>query len=93
MQHVSKRYRTENRRRKVRRTLLFVLIVFVIVCIVIVILKKPSYGMIPMFFVGWIIMTIVLKNTEEKWLLDLYGKEYADYKKRVNRCIPWKRKR
>jgi len=27
-------------------------------------------------------------NTEEKWLKDLYGKEYIDYCKEVNRCIP-----
>ena len=40
--------------------------------------------------INWIILTIVLKNTEEKWLADLYGKEYEDYKKRVNRCVPFK---
>lgn len=40
----------------------------------------------------WAIMTVTLINTEEKWLLNLYGDEYAEYKKRVNRCIPWKRK-
>ncbi len=28
----------------------------------------------------------------EKWLLDLYGNEYAEYKKRVNRCISWQRR-
>ncbi|MCR5651039.1 MAG: isoprenylcysteine carboxylmethyltransferase family protein [Lachnospiraceae bacterium] len=39
--------------------------------------------------IDWAVMTIVLINTEEKWLTDLYGKEYEDYKKRVNRCIPW----
>lgn len=39
--------------------------------------------------VNWLIMTVVLRNTEEKWLLDLYGDDYAAYKKRVNRCIPW----
>ena len=39
--------------------------------------------------VNWAIMTIVLKRTEEKWLLGLYGQDYADYLKRVNRCIPW----
>ena len=42
---------------------------------------------LPVLF--WIEMTIVLKNTEEKWLLGLYGQEYADYCKRVNRLIPW----
>ena len=39
--------------------------------------------------INWCIMTVVLKNTEEKWLADLYGEEYEKYKKRVNRCIPW----
>ncbi len=48
--------------------------------------------MIPVFFINWGIMTIVLINTEEKWLADLYGAEYENYKKRVNRCIPWKRR-
>ncbi len=47
--------------------------------------------LIPIFFVNWIIMTIVLINTEEKWLANLYGEEYLEYKKRVNRCIPIKR--
>ena len=39
--------------------------------------------------VNWTSMTVALKNTEEKWLADLYGQEYAEYMKRVNRCIPW----
>ncbi len=47
--------------------------------------------MIPVFFANWAIMTIVLKNTEEKWLTGLYGDEYLAYKKRVNRFIPCKR--
>lgn len=49
-----------------------------------------NYWVLPMIIVDWTIITIVLKNTEEKWLLDVYGDEYAEYKKRVNRCIPWK---
>ncbi len=43
--------------------------------------------------IDWAILTVALINTEEKWLLDLYGAEYAEYKKRVNRCIPWKKSR
>lgn len=39
--------------------------------------------------VNWGIMTIVLKRTEEKWLLEVYGQEYRDYCRRVNRCLPW----
>lgn len=42
---------------------------------------------LPLLF--WIEMTIVLNNTEEKWLKNLYGQEYIDYCKKANRCIPW----
>lgn len=48
--------------------------------------------LIPVFFLNWAIITLILINTEEKWLLNLYGEEYSNYKKRVNRCIPWKRR-
>ena len=41
----------------------------------------------------WIYMTVFLKLTEEKWLADLYGQEYIEYCKKVNRCIPWFPKR
>ena len=37
----------------------------------------------------WAFMTILMKNTEEKWLYNLYGESYLEYCKRVNRCIPW----
>lgn len=40
-------------------------------------------------FLYWIFMTVLMKNTEEKWLYNLYGQEYLDYCKKVNRCIPW----
>ena len=39
--------------------------------------------------VNWGIMTVVLKNTEEKWLRQVYGQAYDDYCRRVNRCLPW----
>lgn len=42
-------------------------------------------------FINWLIMTLTLINTEEKWLLETYGEQYAEYKKHVNRCIPWSR--
>lgn len=47
---------------------------------------------VPMLIIDWLILTIVIKKTEERWLMDLYGNEYAEYIKRVNRFIPWKRK-
>lgn len=43
-------------------------------------------------FIYWLLMTVLLKATEEKWLREIFGKEYEDYCKQVNRCIPWKRK-
>ena len=43
--------------------------------------------------VYWLFMTVLMKATEEKWLRDLYGREYDDYCKRVNRCWPWFPKR
>ena len=52
-----------------------------------------NWTLVPLVLLDWIAMTVVLKNTEEKWLLDLYGEEYSEYKLRVNRCIPWKPKK
>ncbi|NLO84729.1 MAG: isoprenylcysteine carboxylmethyltransferase family protein [Clostridiales bacterium] len=41
----------------------------------------------------WAFLTVLLKYTEEKWLADLYKEEYLQYKKQVNRCIPWPSRR
>lgn len=46
----------------------------------------------PLFFFYWIFMTVLMKFTEEKWLKNMYGKEYEEYCRKVNRCIPWKKK-
>ena len=39
--------------------------------------------------VSYIFLTILMKQTEEKWLLEKFGTEYAEYCKHVNRVIPW----
>lgn len=44
---------------------------------------------LPLFFFYWIFMTVLMKCTEERWLKKLYGREYEEYCRRVNRCIPW----
>lgn len=54
---------------------------------VLMIAHNPILLILPLLF--WLEMTIVLKNTEEKWLKKLYDQEYINYCKRVNRCIPW----
>lgn len=43
--------------------------------------------------VYYVYMTVFLIKTEEKWLSELYGQEYEEYCKNVNRCIPWTPKR
>lgn len=55
-----------------------------------IILLWHNVVMLILLVINWLIMTITLINTEEKWLLDLYGDEYTSYKTKVNRCIPWK---
>ena len=44
-------------------------------------------------FVFWFFLTILMKNTEEKWLKNEFGKEYEIYLKKVNRVIPWFRRK
>lgn len=44
-------------------------------------------------FLYWAFLTILLKQTEEKWLRELYGEAYTEYCNKVNRCIPWFSKR
>lgn len=36
----------------------------------------------------WLFLTVLMKQTEEKWLLAKYGKDYLKYCKQVNRCLP-----
>lgn len=42
-------------------------------------------------FIYWAMLTVLMINTEEKWLLKLYGDEYKKYCRKVNRCIPIKK--
>ena len=37
----------------------------------------------------WLFLTILMKQTEEKWLADLYGQAYVEYCREVNRAIPF----
>lgn len=46
----------------------------------------PAYALPALL---WAVMKPMLACTEEKWLLALYGQEYADYCARVNRVLPW----
>ncbi len=48
---------------------------------------------LPLPFVFWVLLTVMMQAAEEKWLLAQFGDEYKEYCKRVNRCIPWFPKR
>ncbi|MCR4964113.1 MAG: isoprenylcysteine carboxylmethyltransferase family protein [Bacteroidales bacterium] len=61
---------------------------FMLICTgVILIIGNLFFFILPLLF--WAFLTILMKQTEEKWLLDLYGEDYREYCRKVNRCIPW----
>ena len=41
--------------------------------------------------IQWVILTVMIRNTEEKWLYELHGEAYKDYCARVNRWFPLKK--
>ena len=41
--------------------------------------------------IQWVILTIVIRITDEKWLYELHGEAYKEYCTRVNRWIPLKK--
>lgn len=51
-------------------------------------LFTTNYILLILPFVFWAILTILMKNTEEKWLKNEFGEEYEIYLKKVNRVIP-----
>ena len=64
---------------------------FMFICTgVIITLNNLVLLIIPILY--WALLTILLINTEEKWLRKLYKDEYDRYCKTVNRCIPMIRK-
>ena len=60
---------------------------FLCVCTGILVTAHNVYLLIfPIIF--YIFLTVLMKQTEEKWLLEKFGTEYAEYCKHVNRVIP-----
>ncbi len=61
---------------------------FMIACTgILLIIGNLWFFLLPLLY--WLFMTVLMKSTEEKWLLDLYGTEYTEYCKKTNRCWPW----
>ena len=64
---------------------------FLFICIGALLFCRNWYVLIlpPLF---WVYLTVFMKLTEEQWLSERFGDEYAAYCKRVNRFLPWKRR-
>lgn len=63
---------------------------FLFICTGALLLCRNWYVlMLPPLF--WLYLTVFMKLTEEKWLAERFGDEYAAYCKQVNRFIPWKK--
>ena len=58
-----------------------------------ILLLTANYILLILPFIFWALLTILMKNTEEKWLKNEFGKEYEIYLKEVNRVIPWIRRK
>jgi len=56
-----------------------------------IVLLWHNLWLLLVFPIDWVIMAVVLKRTEEKWLRKQYGEEYERYCRHVNRCIPFRR--
>lgn len=51
-------------------------------------LMEANLWLLVLPVIYWLFLTLLMKFSEEKWLLALYGQPYADYCRRVPRCIP-----
>lgn len=41
--------------------------------------------------IQWVLLTVVIRITDEKWLYEIHGEAYKEYCARVNRWIPLKK--
>ena len=56
-----------------------------------IILTMHNVWLLILIPIQWVILTVVIRNTEEKWLYELHGEAYKNYCRRVNRLIPLKK--
>ena len=56
-----------------------------------ILLFRHNLWTLPLIPIQWVLLSMVLKRTEERWLKELFGKEYERYCKKVNRLLPCKK--
>ena len=56
-----------------------------------ILLFRHNLWTLPLIPIQWELLSMVLKRTEERWLKELFGKEYEQYCKKVNRLMPCKK--
>lgn len=61
---------------------------FMILCTGLLLIAGNAWAFV-LPFIYWGVLTVLLKYTEEKWLLNKFGNEYVEYCSEVNRCLPW----
>lgn len=54
-----------------------------------ILLTRANVTLLVVPIVLWIFLTVLMKHTEEKWLLERFGEAYARYAARTNRVFPW----
>lgn len=52
---------------------------------IILIANNITLIFLPVIF--WVVLTVVMRKTEEKWLIEKYGDDYLNYTKKVNGFI------
>lgn len=55
-----------------------------------ILLFRHNLWTLPLIPIQWVLLSMVLKRTEERWLKELFGEEYERYCKKVNRLLPIK---
>lgn len=50
---------------------------------------QANWWLMVLPFCYWLALSILLKYTEERWLQEKFGAQYARYAARVNRVFPW----
>ena len=62
-----------------------------LLCSIGIILTMHNVWLLLLIPIQWVILTVLIRNTEEKWLYEIHGEAYKEYCERVNRWIPLKK--